>query len=126
MQAEFQALRDLQYHPSDAAELNRLKTAYKDEQRKVEELRNTLAEKEKSLHQLGEKIKTMEFKLEQRLLLSDKEHTEKQLKRCQQISEMVTQFTQMKSVEEANQLVKDILQQTAKMRTSNRSTSWRC
>ena len=127
MQAEHQALLNLQYHSAEVSELKKLKESYKAKQEEVERLRKTLADKEKSLYDLGHKIKTTERELQHQLLLKDEKYTSEQLERCREIGEMVSRLNSTKSGKEMNELVEEIFKETAKMKTSSqRSTSWRC
>lgn len=121
LQAEFQSL---QHNSSIQIELNKLMKSYQEKQNEVEDLRTKLAEKEKALFQLGDKIELMQ----RQVLMSNKEYTEKQLKRCQQIEGMLSRLQTVKSGKEMGDLTTEIFEKTGKMKASSmnkRSTSWR-
>lgn len=126
MQVEHQKLQNLRFEQSKILELNRLKDSYKADFDQVEKLRSKLAGKEKSLYELGSRIRVLQVELEKQSLITDRNHMQQQLQRCEEIGKMVACLPNVRK-KEMDKLVAEIFEEVGKMKEdkTKRSISWR-
>ena len=117
--------------------LEQLKETYKKQSNEVEKLRTNLASKEKSLNDLHKTIEKLERELgnlkrndrrDIMVIIHKKENTKEQLKRCQQIEELISHLPDVNGTQEREKLIAEISEEAAKMKASSmnkRSTSWK-
>lgn len=114
--------------------LGKLKSDYAQKEQDVAKLREKLKIKEKELQELDRTIKDLQeekdFEIEKKLqsMLTEKEETEKKLKTCKGISELVSQLPNVTNQEQCDKITQQAmskLREISRTPSAKKAISWR-
>ena len=117
------------------SELEDVESRYKAKQADVEQLRESLRQREEELGEMGKELTTRTAQLQELerqtkvlTISQEKETTEEQLQRCQQIRELVERLPQVTTQEDLEAITKQISEDITRMKattTRRKAISWR-